>query len=95
MKKSSACESGAFNPRIFAAFLLCAAGGWLAMLSFASTPSTGTIDPSTNPPQNNVSYTAGPFFVSNPTPIIEVDSGPAAQKRGMFLYHSMRRDKLL
>ena len=92
MKKNHpVSESGFFNPRIFGAFLLCSIGAWLAMFSFASTPSSGTLTDTSGP----VSYTAGPFFVSNPTPIIEVDSGPAAQKRGMFLYHSMRRDKLL
>ena len=42
------------------------------MLSFASTPSSGTLTDASGP----VSYTAGPFFVANPTPIIEVDSGP-------------------
>ncbi len=34
MKKSSGSESGAFNPRIFAAFILCSVGAWLAMFSF-------------------------------------------------------------
>src|SRR5260370_27981302 len=65
-------QSGAVSPRIFAAFLLCAASGFLGMWSFASTPSTGTITPDTP----LVSYTAGPFFVVNPTPVIEVDVGP-------------------
>src|SRR5437773_7705502 len=72
MKKSSGSESGAFNPRIFAAFLLCSAGVWLGALSFASTPSSGTLTNASGP----VSYDAGPFFVANPTPVIEVDSGP-------------------
>ena len=65
-------QSGALHPRAFAAFLLCAASGLLAMLSFASTPSTGTITPDTP----SVTYSAGPFFVVNPTPVIEVDQGP-------------------
>src|SRR5437667_12073277 len=72
MKKNLGFESGVFNPRVFAAFLLCSFGAMLAMLSFASTPSSGTLTDTSGP----VSYTAGPFFVSNPTPVIELDSGP-------------------
>ena len=72
MKTNRDSQSGAINPRAFAAFLLCAASGFLAMMSFASTPTTGTISESTPV----VTYTAGPFFVVNPTPIIEVDVGP-------------------
>jgi len=72
MKKPISQSSGAVSPRAFAAFLLCAASGFLGMLSFASTPSNGTITPDTP----SVTYTAGPFFVINPTPIIEVDVGP-------------------
>jgi PKD repeat protein len=65
-------ESAFFNPRIFAAFVLCSLGAWMVMLSFASTPSSGTLTTVSGP----VTYTAGPFFVSNPTPVIELDSGP-------------------
>src|SRR5213082_2244267 len=72
MKTNLAFQSGAFNPRAFAAFLLCSAGVMLAMLSFAATPSSGTLTDTSGP----VAYTAGPFFVANPTPVIEVDSGP-------------------
>src|SRR5438067_2002223 len=73
MKKNHpVSEPGFFNPRIFGAFLLCSVGAWLAMFSFASTPSSGTLTDTSGP----VSYTAGPFFVSNPTPVIELDSGP-------------------
>jgi len=72
MKTNSRSEAGAFNPRAFAAFLLCSAGVMLAMLSFAATPSSGTLTDTSGP----VTYTAGPFFVANPTPVIEVDSGP-------------------
>jgi PKD repeat protein len=72
MKKNLSSQSGFFNPRAFVAFTLCSAGVLLAMLSLASTPSSGTLTNTSGP----VSYTAGPFFVSNPTPIIEVDSGP-------------------
>src|SRR6266478_8100585 len=72
MKTNPGCEVGAFNPRAFVAFLLCSAGVMLAMLSFASTPSSGTLTDTSGP----ISYTAGPFFVANPTPVIELDSGP-------------------
>jgi hypothetical protein len=44
MKKDHPTSESAFvNPRIFAAFVLCSFGGWMAMLSFASTPSSGTL----------------------------------------------------
>ena len=72
MKKNPASQSGLFNPRVLLAFCLCSVGGLLAMLSFASTPSSGTLTDTSGP----VTYTAGPFFVANPTPVIEVDSGP-------------------
>lgn len=72
MKTNLDSQSGAINPRAFVAFLLCAASGFLAMMSFASAPSNGTLSESTPV----VTYTAGPFFVINPTPIIQVDSGP-------------------
>jgi hypothetical protein len=42
MQKNPAPESGIFNPRVFLAFILCAAGTLLAMLSFAAPTSTPT-----------------------------------------------------
>ena len=72
MRKNPVSQSGIFNPRAFLAFILCSAGAMLAMLSFASTPSSETLTDTSGP----ISYTAGPFFVSNPTPVIELDSGP-------------------
>src|SRR5438046_10112188 len=72
MKKSSGSESGAFNSRIFAAFILCSVGAWLAMFSFASTPSSGTLNDTSGPQ----SYMAGPFCVGHPTPVIFRDQGP-------------------
>jgi hypothetical protein len=42
MRKNSDSQFGFFNPRIFAAFLLCSMGSWLAMFSFAATPSSPT-----------------------------------------------------
>src|SRR5437899_8519946 len=72
MKRNSPSESAFFNPRIFAAFCLCSVGAMLAMFSFASTPPSGTLTDSSGPQ----TYTAGPFFVANPTPIIFVDQGP-------------------
>src|SRR5437868_4233750 len=72
MRRNTNSQAAFFNPRLFGAFLLCSAGAWLAMLSFASTPPTGTLTDTSGP----VSYTAGPFNLSNPTPVIELDSGP-------------------
>ncbi len=42
------------------------------MLSFAATPSSGTLTDVSGP----LTYSAGPFNVANPTPVIQVDSGP-------------------
>src|SRR5205809_6852959 len=72
MRKNPASESGLFNPRTLIAFSLCSVGVLLAMFSFASTPSSGTLTDTSGPQ----TYMAGPFFVANPTPVIEVDSGP-------------------
>src|SRR5579864_625184 len=72
MKQCPISESGAASPRVFVAFLLCAASGLLTMLSFASTPANGTITPD----MPSATYSAGPFYVINPTPIPEVDVGP-------------------
>ncbi|HWN64355.1 MAG TPA: hypothetical protein VNN24_01580, partial [Candidatus Binatus sp.] len=47
-------------------------GALLAMFSFAATPPSGTLTTTSGP----ISYTTGQFFVANPTPVIEVDSGP-------------------
>jgi hypothetical protein len=74
MKKNSPSESAFFNPRIFAAFVLSSIGAWLAMFSFASTPSSGTL--STAVPV--LTYTAGPFNVPNQSPLGagQLDVGP-------------------
>jgi hypothetical protein len=44
----------------------------MAMAGLASTPSTGTLTDTSGP----VSYTAGPFFQANQSPVFELDSGP-------------------
>ena len=72
MKKNLFLQSSIFNPRPLFAFSLCSVGLWLAMLSFASTPPTGTLTDTSGP----VTYDAGPFTTSNPSPIPEVDAGP-------------------
>src|SRR5438309_8171830 len=61
MKTSPGSESGLVSPRVFAAFLLGAAGAFLAMYSFAATPSSGTLTDTSGP----LNYTAGPFFQPN------------------------------
>src|SRR5437868_5687909 len=74
MRRNTNSQAAFFNPRIFAAFLLCSAGAWLAMLSFASTPSSGTLTDVSGPQ----TYTAGPFFQANQSPLGlgQVDTGP-------------------
>src|SRR6266566_6554995 len=72
MRKNPLSESGFFNPRILIAVGFCSLGVLLAMFSFASTPSSGTLTDMSGP----LNYTAGPFFVANPTPVIFVDQGP-------------------
>jgi hypothetical protein len=75
MKKDHPTSESAFvNPRIFAAFVLCSFGAWIAMLSFASTPSSGTLTTASGA----VTYAAGPFLQANPSPLGlgQVDQGP-------------------
>src|SRR6266478_1376900 len=72
MRKNPASESGLFNPRVLIAFSLCSVGALLAMFSFAATPSSGTLTDTSG----SQTYTSGPFFVANPTPILFVDQGP-------------------
>ncbi len=48
-EKNRTAKSGIFNPRIFLAFTLCSVGGLLAMLSFAATPPSGTINLTSSP----------------------------------------------
>lgn len=61
MKTRCSKETGSFNPRIFAAFLFGSAAVWMAMFSFAATPSSGTLTDASGP----VEYAAGPFFQPN------------------------------
>src|SRR6266852_4666963 len=61
MKTNSRSELGAISVRVFAAFLLCSAGVFLAVRSFAATPSSGTLTDTSGP----LTYTAGPFFQPN------------------------------
>ncbi|MEY2565372.1 MAG: hypothetical protein QOH88_3565 [Verrucomicrobiota bacterium] len=74
MRKNSSSESGAFNPRILFAFLLCSTGVLLAIYSWAATPPSGTISTATP----TLNYTAGPFFQSNQSPVGlgQLDVGP-------------------
>ena len=61
MKKARVSETGFVCPRMFAAFLLFLAAVSMAALSFASTPSSGTLTDTSGP----LTYTAGPFFQPN------------------------------
>ncbi|MEY2485865.1 MAG: hypothetical protein QOH39_1513 [Verrucomicrobiota bacterium] len=70
MQKKSTSESGIFNPRVFAAFVLCSVGTLLGLVSFATTPANGTISDSST----SVTYTGGPFNV--PTNATDSAGGP-------------------
>lgn len=61
MKTPDPTQTGAFNPRLLAGFLLCSAAVWLAMLSFAANPPNGALTDTSGP----LEYTAGPFFFPN------------------------------
>ena len=61
MKKKSASETGLISTRMCAAVLLCAAAVSMTMLTFAATPSSGTLTDTSGP----LTYTAGPFFQPN------------------------------
>jgi len=72
MKTNSRSELGTILLRVVAALFLCSAGVFLAVRSFAATPSSGTLTDTTGP----ISYDAGPFTGSNQTPVPELDVGP-------------------
>ncbi len=61
MKTPNSKQTGAFIPRVLAAFLLCCAAVFMAMLSFAATPPSGALTDSSGP----LEYKAGPFFEPN------------------------------
>ncbi len=58
--------------RIAAAAVLCGAGSWMAMLSFAATPASDTLSEA----KPELTYKAGPFAQSNPFPVPLVQSNP-------------------
>jgi hypothetical protein len=74
MLKNNQSKAGFFNPRILLAAGLCSMGGFFAILSFAATPSSGTLSDTTP----TLTYTAGPFFQPNQSPVGagQLDSGP-------------------
>src|SRR3954470_415369 len=74
MKKNPSKLSGIFNVRALFALTLTAFAASLAFLSFASTPSSGTLSPA-NP---LLTYDAGPFNVPNQSPLGlgQLDTGP-------------------
>src|SRR5713226_5492358 len=67
-------SSRKFRTRIILALLGCLTVAVLVatMRSSAATPSSGTLTDVSGP----LFYDAGPFNVANPTPVIELDSGP-------------------
>jgi hypothetical protein len=74
MQKKLSSQSGIFNIRIVITVALCSIGVSLGFLSFASTPSSGTLTDLSGP----ISYMAGPFFQSNQSPLGlgQLDTGP-------------------
>ncbi len=62
-----------------ALFSVAALLGTFSFFSFASTPTSGTLTDVSGP----MTYTAGPFNVSNQTPVIELDQGPECHARGV------------
>src|SRR4029077_12449987 len=74
MQKKSSSQSGIFNIRIVITIALCSIGASLGFLSFASTPSSGTLTDVSGP----ISYMAGPFFQPNQSPLGlgPLDTGP-------------------
>jgi PKD repeat protein len=72
MKKNPPSQSAFLNVRVLSALALCSLGVMLGALSFAATPSSGTLTDTSGPK----SYNAGPFFVANQTPVPFVDQGP-------------------
>jgi hypothetical protein len=54
MKINKLSDAGALNPRILAAFLMCAAAAWLTAVSFATqSPATATLSTS----NKSITYT--------------------------------------
>ncbi|MEY2542465.1 MAG: hypothetical protein QOI22_2067 [Verrucomicrobiota bacterium] len=46
MRKKPVSKSGLFNPRVLVAVLFCSAAAWLGFVSFAASPGSATITPS-------------------------------------------------
>src|SRR4051794_35578956 len=61
MHQKSTSKSGFVRLRLFVAIALCAIGSSLVLVSFGSTPSSGTLTDTSGP----LTYTAGPFFQPN------------------------------
>src|SRR4051794_28845158 len=61
MHQKSTSKSGFVRLRLFVAIALCAIGSSLVLVSFGSTPSSGTLTDASGP----LTYTAGPFFQPN------------------------------
>ena len=76
MKKNPSPDSGVLNLRGFLALLLCSVGLLIAMVGFASTPSSGTLTDSSAA----VTWTGGPFVVPNAS--AQAGSGPVCTGSG-------------
>lgn len=74
MNQKENSQSGFFNTRTLIAVVLAFVGVSFGFLSFASTPSSGTLTDASGP----ITYTAGPFTLPNESPLGlgQLDSGP-------------------
>jgi hypothetical protein len=73
MKKHPASQTGIFNLRVILAVALCTIGGSFGWLSFASTPSNGTLNTTTT----ILTYDAGPLVINqSPLGAGLLDKGP-------------------
>jgi hypothetical protein len=73
MRKNITSRSGFFNLRVILAVALCTIGGSFGWLSFASTPSSGTLSPTTP----ILTYDAGPLVINqSPLGAGLLDKGP-------------------
>lgn len=72
MRKNNLTQSGFLISRLALAATLFSAAGFLAFYSFAATPDNGTLTDTSG----RITYTSGPFLVSNPSATAELICDP-------------------
>ena len=83
MKKRLTSEQSSFNPRVFAAFILCIAGVLMAMIGFAANPASGVTGLRANSP--DYSYPIG----NNETGPLSDNTSATSQQLRQGLYRGM------